>query len=290
MYQGPNRKGTKMPISTMLVPIGSDSYSQKMLRYVCGLSVQSVRRVLVATVVDDSGMEAPVVAAEMDRARERLAAWNCTLANECPMHIEARVLTGDPTGSILALVQQADIDVLCCGTEGKSIVEALFAGSISEDLFTSGKVRTMTIRNELLDSVDDPAQLGRDFARRLVIPTDFSASATRAWLSAFERPVEAIGELHAIHVLTVDDPTRRRNAEVLLQGLMDIAREHGVQAKYEILVGANPAQVVLDYLDAVSATGVITGQRGRGPLRSNLLGSLSLRLLREANCPVVVQP
>ena len=279
-----------MPISTMLVPVTNDPHEQKILRYVCGLSVQSVRRVLVASVVDDSGMEAPVVAAEMARARERLAEWTGPLMANCPMEIETRVVTGDPTGSILALAQQADVDVICCGTSGKSLLDALFSGSISEELFASGKIRTMTVRNELLEAVDDPAQLARDFAKCLVVPTDFSASATRAWLSAVERPVEAIGTLRAIHVVPPGEENERRNAEVLLNGLLDIAREHGIEATCDILVGTDPSQLVLDYLDAVSATGVITGQHGRGTLRRAILGGLSLRLLREAPCPVVVQP
>ena len=54
--------------------------------------------------------------------------------------------------------------------------------------------------------------------------------------------------------------------------------------------GSGWTGLVLDYLDAVSATGVITGQHGRGTLRRAILGGLSLRLLREAPCPVVVQP
>lgn len=279
-----------MPISTMLVPVGSDSRGLKILHYICGLTRQSVRRVLVATVVDDSGMEAPVVAAEVDRARQRLAEWMDEIDGACQMEVETRVLTGDPTEALLGLAQQSDVDVICLGTEGKSLVEAIFAGSISEELFASGRVRTMTVRNELLDATDDPAQLARDFAKVLVVPTDFSASATRAWLSAIERPAEAIGVLHAIHVIAPGDETQRRNAEVLLSALLDIAREHGVEATAEILEGADPAAEVLKYLDDVSATGVITGQRGRGALGRVLLGGLSLHLLREAKCPVVVQP
>jgi len=279
-----------MPISTMLVPLGSDPHEKKVLRYVSGLSVQSVRRVLVASVVDDSGMEAPVVAAEMDRARERLAEWTREVASDCAMELETRVVTGDPTGAILALAQQADVDVICLGTEGKTLLEALFSGSVSEELFVSGKVRTMTVRNDLLDAVSDPAQLACDFAKRLVVPTDFSASATRAWLSAVERPAEAIGTLYAIHVVAPGVSLERRNAEVLLNGLLDMAREHGIEAKCEVLESNDAPQTVLDFLDTIDATGVITGQRGRGAFRRAILGGLSLRLLREAPCPVVVQP
>lgn len=279
-----------MSISSMLVPVGLDSRDEKVLRYVCGLSVQSVRKVLVVTAVDSSGLEAPVIAAEVDRARERLASMAATAMVGCTLSMELRVVTGDRIESILALAEQADIDVICCGTEGKSVVDALFAGSVSERLFASGRVRTMTVRYDLLESVDDPITLSHDFARRLVVPTDFSAAATRAWLSAVERPAEAIDVLTALHVLpegsTEED---ERNAEVLMRGLLAIAEGHGVEARTVIKSG-DPAPVVLDYLTEAKATGCITGQYGRGALRQVMLGGLSLELLREAPCPVVVQP
>jgi len=279
-----------MAISTMLVPVSLEPREVKVLEYVCGLSVQSVQRVIVVTAVEASGMEAPVLAAEVDRARERLATTTAAL-KDCAMSYEVRVVTGDPTDAILALAQQDGIDLICCGTEGKSVVDALFSGSVSEKLFASGTIRTMTVRYELLDAAKDPREISRAFARRLVVPTDFSASATRAWLSAIGRPANAIGRLHALHVLPEDAPgSARREAEVLLEGLLDMAREHNVDATSEIRFG-EPAPVVLDYLTEIDATGVITGQHGRGRLlRQVMLGGLSLSLLREAPCPVVVQP
>lgn len=279
-----------MSISSMLVPVGIDPRDEKVLRYVCGLSVQSVRKVLVVTTVDSSGLEAPVVAAEMDRARERLATMVNDAMRGCALTVETRVVTGDRIDSILALAEQADVDVICCGTSGKSVVDALFAGSISERIFASGKVRTMTVRYDLLEAAENPEDIALDFAKRLVVPTDFSASATRAWLSAVERPSEAIDVLTALHVLS-DDASEddRSNAEVLMRGLLAIAEGHGIPARTVILEG-DPGDVVLQYLDEARATGCITGQHGRNVLNQMMLGGLSLRLLREAPCPVVVQP
>lgn len=280
-----------MAISSMLVPVSLDQRDVKVLDYVCGLSVQSVRRVIVATAVDATGMEAPVVAAEVDRAREKLAAETSVMKG-CALEHEIRVVMGSPTDAMLGLAQQADIDVICCGTEGKSVVDALFSGSVSEKLFSSGKVRTMTVRYDLLEAAESPRELARSFAKRLVVPTDFSASSTCAWLSAVERPKEALGAVYAVHVLPTDASEAQQNeAAVMLEGLLDIAREHGVEATAVTRLGNDPAQVVLDYLDEIDATGVITGQHGRGRLmRQVMLGGLSLRLLREAPCPVVVQP
>jgi len=276
-----------MSISSMLVPVSLDARDEKLLQYVCGLDVQSVEKVIVATAVIESGVEAPVIAAEVDRTRERLAALAAALRGRTDIEFELRVVTGDPTDAILLLAQQADVDVLCLGTEGKSMAHYLFAGSISEDLFSSGKIRTMAVRYDLLEATQDPSNLARCFGERLVIPTDFSDSAQRAFGSAFHRPTDAIGELH---LLNVGDRSQRSEALEQLNVLADEARSRGVRAFTEFRSG-DPAQVVLEYLHEVDATGVIIGQRGQvGALRQFVFGWVPFRLLREAPCPVVVQP
>jgi nucleotide-binding universal stress UspA family protein len=276
-----------MPISTMLVPVSLDDRDERVLKFACGLSVQSVKRVIVATSVRETGLEAPVFAAEVDRARERLAAMAAPLRGDCGMEIELRVVTGDPTDAILALVQQTGVDVICLGTHGKSMAHYLFRGSISEDLFSSGRVRAMAVRHELLDSADDPGELARGFGKRLVVATDFSEAAKRAFLSAFDRPVEAIGELHILHV---GEDLSEEAARARLDRLVEQAGERGVKA-IAVLRSGDPAQATLDYLDEIDATGVITGQSGHGSaLKQFVFGWVPLRLLREAPCPVVVQP
>lgn len=279
-----------MAINSMLVPVSLiEARDQAVLAYVCGLEAQSVKRVTVATAVDPTGLEAPVLARELDRTRERLAAI-CSSFKDCGIELETRVVTGEPLTAILALAQQSHIDVICCGTEGKSVVDYLFSGSLSVDLFSAGAVRTMTVRYSLLEDGSDPAELGRAFGRRLVIPTDFSASATRAFLSAFDRPSDAMDELHVLHAVKPGaTPAERRDAQVLLEGLSLIAKEHDVVATVVIRDG-EPGDVILEYLTEVKATGVVTGQHGKGRLRQAVLGGVSVRLLREAPCPVVVQP
>ncbi len=271
----------------MLVPVSLDERDAKVLRFVCGLSCQSVRHVVVATAVRETGLEAPVLAAEVDRARERLAAMATPLREQCDMEIELRVVTGDPTDAILTLAQQTGIDVICLGTQGKSVAHYLFRGSISEDLFSSGRVRAMAVRHDLLETADEPRELARDFAKRLVVATDFSEAAERAFLSAFDRPREVIGDLYVLHV---GEDLNSADVEAGLAALVATARERGVEAKAVVRSG-DPAQATLDFLQEIDATGVIIGQHGQGGvLKQFMFGWVPLRLLREAPCPVVVQP
>ena len=275
-----------MPINYVLVPVSLDERDEKMLEYACGLGSQGVNRLLVATAVETSGVEAPVIAAEVDRARERLAAMTAS-TRDSGMHVEVRVVTGDTANAIVSLAHQAGIDVICLATEGKSSVDYMLAGSVSEDLVSTGTDRIMTVRYSLLEAAEHPSSLARDFARRLVVATDFSSSGTRAWLSAFDRPRDAIGELVLLHVAAPGEDNSR--AEIRLHGMLEIAEEHDVPARYEIREG-EPAQTILTFLEESYATGVITGRRGRGRLTQAILGSVSMRILREAPCPVVIQP
>jgi len=275
-----------MPINYVLVPVSLDERDEKMLEYACGLGSQGVNRLLVATAVETSGVEAPVIAAEVDRARERLAAMTAS-TRDSGMHVEVRVVTGDTANAIVSLAHQAGIDVICLATEGKSSVDYMLAGSVSEDLVSTGTDRIMTVRYSLLEAAEHPSSLARDFARRLVVATDFSSSGTRAWLSAFDRPRDAIGELVLLHVAAPGEDNSR--AEIRLHGMLEIAEEHDVPARYEIREG-EPAQTILTFLEESHATGVITGRRGRGRLTQAILGSVSMRILREAPCPVVIQP
>lgn len=275
-----------MPIRKMLVPVALEPRDCKLLNYACGLTSQGVRELVVAHVVDSSGQEAPVIMREVERARERLREMVEPLS-DCGMQIEVRVVTGSVYEEVMALAHEAAIDVICCGTEGKSFVDYLFSGSVSEDLALKGDERTMTIRYRLLESVTDQAALARDFARRLVVPTDFSASATRAILSAFERPADAIGVVHVVHALS--DESKRSEAEAGIQAVQAMAEGYDVEVVCEVRPGS-PAEVILGYVNDVDATGVITGRQGRSRLGRGLLGSVSMKLMHDAPCPVVVQP
>lgn len=76
-------------------------------------------------------------------------------------------------------------------------------------------------------------------------------------------------------------------AEHLLEQARDLVsrRAPGLEV-HEVLRVADPRQLLLDL--GAEATMVVLGSRGRGPVRSLLLGSVGVALTRHAPCPVVV--
>jgi nucleotide-binding universal stress UspA family protein len=69
------------------------------------------------------------------------------------------------------------------------------------------------------------------------------------------------------------------------------ANEHGYQASAltrESFDGI--ASAILEVADSISARLIVCGQRGRGPIRTALLGSVSHRLASHARRPVLIAP
>ena len=112
-------------------------------------------------------------------------------------------------------------------------------------------------------------------------------SATRALLSAFARPADSLGTVHVVHVLSEGET--REEAETQLRAFNAMAEEHSAEIVPVVREG-NPANVILDYITEIDATGVITGRTGRSQFGRGLLGSTTMKLIQDAACPVVVQP
>lgn len=72
--------------------------------------------------------------------------------------------------------------------------------------------------------------------------------------------------------------------------LDDLAEETGVDRAERRVVTGFPAERLADLADDESAQLIVVGSRGRGPLRSALLGSVSTSLIGLARCPVLVVP
>ncbi len=263
--------------------------------FACGLPELGTKRVVLGHVIDASGMEGPVIAAEIDRAREAVresaAALDCT-----DLEIEVRISAGDEEASdgLLALAAGSRADALVCGTHGKGPMERLIAGSVSEEILANADLPVLMARYSLLRNAEDAANMARRFGRTLVLTTDFSAASTRAFMSVLDLPKAALGTLYLLHAV---DPSLERTkaqkaeegAEFQLRNWASMAEQKGITAR-PVVRHDDAAKAALQEVDERRATGVVAGTRGRGALTEALLGSVSLTLVRQASCPVLIVP
>jgi nucleotide-binding universal stress UspA family protein len=96
---------------------------------------------------------------------------------------------------------------------------------------------------------------------------------------------------HAIDPSLTGEKLRRaeEGAEFHLRNLQAMCAQQGISSSVSIARG-NPLQAVLAELDERRATGVIAGTRGRNAVQEMLLGSVSMTLMRQASCPVMIVP
>jgi nucleotide-binding universal stress UspA family protein len=155
-------------------------------------------------------------------------------------------------------------------------------------------VPQFVVRFDLLRTLSDPWALVQHFGDKLVVGTDFSLSASRAFMRAIDLPKGVIKHmfiLHAIDPALEGERLRRaeEGAEFHMRNLQAMCAQKGIASSVSIRQ-QDPVHAVLAEIDERRASGVVVGTRGRNAVQEMLLGSLSMTLLRQASCPVMIVP
>jgi nucleotide-binding universal stress UspA family protein len=135
----------------------------------------------------------------------------------------------------------------------------------------------------------------------IVVGVDESESSHRAlrWAA-----LEALRRKASLEVVTAWNWDAVQGAPVIAadpEAMMRLAEQTQLQAIVEVVEVMDPRPPVTRRVVQASATEalaeasqhadlVVVGTHGRGPVRSFLLGSVSLSVIKHAACPVVVMP
>ena len=279
-------------IRSVLVPADFSPEFNLVAALADGLPALGVERVVLGHIVKVTGMDDAAIAEEVDSARDAIgiAAQPFSRAG---LDVEVRIGTGgDLADELIGLAAETHVDAIVAGSHGKSRVERLRAGSVSEDVLVNAELPALMVRYALLNTAHDPADLLRTFGRTLVLTTDFSEGSTRAFQAVLDLPVGTVSTLFIVHALDPGlegDELReaREVAEDHLRALVTKAGQKRISARPVVRQGV-PAQVALSEIEDRRATGVVAGTRGRGALSEEGLGSVSLSLVRQAFCPVLI--
>lgn len=280
-------------VRTVLLPVDFSDDNQLILGFAQGLPALGVRHVVLGHVVEVSGLEGPLIARRVDEAREQLRE-HATFLEAAGLSVEVQVVTGDPVEELNALATETHVDAAVYGSHAKSVAGQLFVGSVSDRLMREATIPHLVVRFDLLRTQADPGALMRHFGEKLVLPTDFSLSAAHAFQMAIELPAGAVKHLtllHAVDPALSGEKLRRaeEGAEFHLKNLQAMCTQQKIASSVSIRHDA-PVHAVLDELDERRATGVIVGTRGRNAVQEMLMGSVSMTLMRQASCPVLIVP
>jgi len=135
--------------------------------------------------------------------------------------------------------------------------------------------------------------------KTIIFATDGSASAEKALPVATSVAKAMGGRLVLVHV----DEVTVSGAGVPIgtgdEALQNALNEHVRKAEHEGVpvefssakaAAGDAASAIVRIAEDVEADLIVAGSRGRGPLAGLILGSVALRLLQSASCPVLIVP
>ena len=144
------------------------------------------------------------------------------------------------------------------------------------------------------------------FARRILVPTDFSEGARRALTLAIQFAKLLRAAIDLLHVqamptyipvptvpgatpLPPPTPEAAQGIQEDLGVLAAAVREPGVECQTKSVEG-NAGDEIVDYAAKIGADMIVMGSHGRSGVRRLLLGSVAEKVLHRTTCPVLVVP
>ncbi len=203
------------------------------------------------------------------------------------------VREGLPHAAIQEYAREQDVDLVVMGTHGRTGRPRARLGSTTERVIAHADVPVMSVRFSE-DSEVPPAYRAYD---RVLIPTDGSDAAGRAVEYGLDIAEKYGADVHAVYVVDEGayDPV---DVEGSVVGLL---KEGGEKATASVAAAADrrnlpatpavvegtPHEKILDYADGTSADLVVMGTRGMGGTPKRVLGSVTARVVRRAEIPVL---
>jgi nucleotide-binding universal stress UspA family protein len=134
----------------------------------------------------------------------------------------------------------------------------------------------------------------------ILMPTDFSDTADRAFVVAIDLAQAFDAKLHLLHVYDIPDTATvyevtfpdsviegiKSAASVKLEALMTRAKANGIVTSSDLVFGS-PSQIIVESAKHSKADLIVIGTRGQSGVKRFFMGSVAERTLRSAPCPVL---
>jgi nucleotide-binding universal stress UspA family protein len=140
-----------MRIKRIVVPLDGSHRSGTILQHVVPLAKATGARLLFVTIVEPAG-PADVLARELFREQKRL--------HKLGIQTELSIRYGDPVAEILSFGDVQNADLVALSTHGRTGLERMRLGSVTESVLRQGKFPMLVSRNAG-KFVSDPMQARR---------------------------------------------------------------------------------------------------------------------------------
>lgn len=206
-------------------------------------------------------------------------------ATERNLSIDSSVRSGSPATKILEHAAEHGVDLIVCGTHGRTGLRRLVTGSVAGRVIRDAKVPVL--------SVTPTAGGTRTEISDILLATDDRRGAEAANEQALDLASALKADLHALSV--VDDTGSRlevvleafeAQAESAVEAIQSSRATRGISVTGTIERG-EPSREIVDYAERQSVDLIVMGTESRSGLERFVFGSCSQRVVSTAPVPVL---
>ena len=292
-------------IANVLCPVDFSEFSRHALDHAAAIAGWYEARLTVLHVFQNRpAMDLPPMVLD-DREREclvrRLREVTAPLPRDIPLELRVREAS-DIHREILAQADSVRADLLVMGSHGRSGVDRLLLGSVTEKIIRRIRRPVMVVPAR---APDVPPDAPVHFAR-ILCPVDFSHGSMRALEYAINVAQEADARLTVLHVIEVPPElqTNQLSADLDVARLRAVAEAASLRRLRELIPadadgycaiesavreGAAYREILKEALERATDL-IVMGVQGRGAIDLLIFGSNTARVVRNSDCPVLIVP
>lgn len=290
---------------TVMVPLDGSRFSESALSAAFELAAQWNATVEVVTVHE------PVPTLDHDLWESASREWSERyvdevverIERETGTRVEATVRSGAVPETLQHHVQENDITLVVMSTHGRGALSRIWLGSSTDSFIRHSTVPVLLIRPE----EDETSSLSAPVSfKRILVPVDGSreSEAIIEWARAvadtedaqltlirvFPYP-EDFASAYLPHTVQVNRNVLdegRNEAERYLETEVAKLRAEGCEAEAMLMVDSSPARGILHFVAEHDVDLIAMSTHGRGGMSRLLLGSVTDKVVRGADVPVLV--
>ena len=202
---------------------------------------------------------------------------------------QVRAISAAP--AIIEFAAREQVDLIVMGGHGRRGLRRFILGSVAEEVVRESACPVLTLRHP---QQRDPLQA----VGTIMAPVDFSADSAYArgvarrlapMYQAKLEVVHAVEELAALYPYDVVDTSMPQLVTKVEEALARFVADEGgaeVDIRLRVLTGS-PARVITEHANTIEAGLIVLATHGLSDLERFLLGSVTERVVRMAECPVL---
>lgn len=275
----------------ILVPTDGSDCAQVAAGYAADLATRYEARVHALCVADSRTLENAPQSDQIKRERAEVAERTCNDLSVSGVPVEQAVRTDVPHRAILRYTTEQDIDLVVMGTHGRTGVERYLLGSVTEKVIRLSDIPVLTVRAE------DDSDATYPYTD-ILVPTDGSEGAEAALAPAVDIATTYDARIHALSVidtmaLGVDVrssailDTLEESAQAAVETIEEQATRASVSAVKTATDHGNPYRGIRSYVEEHDIDLVVMGTHGRSGIERYLLGSVTEKVVRLSDVPVL---